>query len=56
MPHSVSVAELKKDIEQMPDEQLIQKYGFCKKELEVFLDSFAKASTSKVGVEITEKP
>jgi len=56
VPHTISVAELKRDIEEMPDEELMKKYGFAKKDLQVLLDTFVGVCSSKVGHRISEQP
>lgn len=40
MKRTVSVSDVIKDVEEMPDEELMTKYGLCKNDLEAFFDRF----------------
>jgi hypothetical protein len=56
VPQTISVTELKRDIEEMPNDELMEKYGFARKDLEVLLDTFVGARHSKAGRRSSDQP
>ncbi len=46
MKRTVSVSDVIRDVEEMPDEELMTKYGLCKNDLKAFFDRFMREDTA----------